>query len=113
MRIAATCPDDIAACASFHGAYLFEGKPTSPHLMLPKIKARLLFGHAVEDRSMSAEAIAGLEEALKKWGGQYENETYEGALHGWTTLDNPAYNAPQALRAYEKLTALFAETLKQ
>ena len=113
MRIAATCPDEIAACASFHGAYLYESKPTSPHLVLPKIRARLLFGHAVQDRSMPAEAIERLEEALKRWGGQYESETYEGAIHGWTTLDNPAYNAPQASRAYEKLTALFAETLKQ
>lgn len=112
VRVAATCPDQILACASFHGGNLFEEKPSSPHLLLPKINARLLFGHAVEDRSMPADAIRGLEEALKQWGGQYESETYEGAKHGWTTLDNPAYNAPQAAKAFERMTRLFAETLK-
>lgn len=112
MRAAADCPDQVLACASFHGGNLFEEKPSSPHLLLPKIKARLLFGHAVEDRSMPADAIRGFEEALEKWGGQYESETYENAKHGWTTLDNPAYNQPQAAKAYEKMTRLFAETLK-
>jgi carboxymethylenebutenolidase len=111
MRVAAACPDQIAACASFHGGGLYENKPTSPHLLLPEIKAELLFGHAVQDRSMPAESIASFEEALQAWGGKYESETYEGALHGWTTLDNPVYNAAQADRAYQKLTRLFSENL--
>jgi carboxymethylenebutenolidase len=111
MRVAAACPDQIAACASFHGGNLYEDKPTSPHLLLPRMKARLLFGHAMQDKSMPAEAIQKFEEALEKWGGQYESETYEGASHGWTTLDSPVYNPAQATRAYEKLRQLFAETL--
>ena len=112
MRIAATYPDTIVACASFHGGFLYEEKPTSPHLLLPKIKARLLFGHAERDNSMPAEAIESFEEALETWGGQYESETYEGALHGWTTLDSPVYNAEPAKRAYEKLKQLCADTLR-
>jgi carboxymethylenebutenolidase len=111
LRAAATCPDQVVAAASFHGGNLYENNPNSPHLLLPQIKARLLFGHAVEDKSMPAAAIQAFEDALKAWGGQYESETYEGARHGWTTLDNPAYNPAQASRAYEKLKALFAETL--
>jgi carboxymethylenebutenolidase len=111
MRAAATCPDQVVAIASFHGGLLFEDKPTSPHLLLPQIEARLLFGHAIEDKSMPAEAIEEFEDALGKWGGEYESETYDGAKHGWTTLDNPVYNPSQAARAFEKLKALFAETL--
>lgn len=111
LRVAATCPDQIKAAASFHGGNLYEDKPTSPHLLLPKIKARLLFGHAENDKSMPPAAIEGLEEALEQWGGQYESETYEGTNHGWTTLDNPVYNPTQAARAFEKLKQLFADTL--
>jgi carboxymethylenebutenolidase len=111
MRFAAACPDQIAACASFHGGRLYTDKPGSPYLLLPKIKARLLFGHAVQDKSMSAAAIQAFEEELEKWGGQYESETYEGAYHGWTTLDSPVYHPAQAARAYEKLRQLFADTL--
>ncbi len=110
MRVAAVC-HEIVAAASFHGGNLFEDKPESPHLLLPRIKARLLFGHAESDRSMPAEAIVGFERALQDWGGRYESETYVGAHHGWTTLDNPAYHEAQAARAYQKLTELLAQEL--
>jgi carboxymethylenebutenolidase len=112
MRRAARWPGKIAAAASFHGGGLYTDGPTSPHLVLPRIKARLYFGHAIEDHSMSAEAIKKLEQSLAAWGGKYISETYDGAHHGWTVPDSPVYNEPQAERAFEKLTALFAETLK-
>jgi carboxymethylenebutenolidase len=111
MRVAAARPDKVAAMASFHGGRLFTDSPTSPHLSLPRIKARLYFGHAVNDRSMPQEAIEKFEAALKVWAGRYESEVYEGAYHSWTVPDSPVYNQPQAERAFEKLKALFAETL--
>jgi carboxymethylenebutenolidase len=112
MRFAASQPDKFAAAASFHGGRLYTDEPTSPHTLLPHIKSSLYFGHAVEDRSMPKEAIEKFEHALAAWGGQYESETYAGAHHGWTVSDGPSYNQPQAERAFEKLNALFAATLK-
>jgi carboxymethylenebutenolidase len=111
MHAAVARPDKVAAVASFHGGGLYTDAATSPHLLLPRIKARLYFGHATEDRSMPAEAIAKLEEALKKWGGKYESETYK-AHHGWTSADNPNYNPDEAERAFKKLLELFQETLR-
>lgn len=111
LRTAAIRPDKIAAAASFHGGGLYTDKPTSPHLVLTRVKARLYFGHAIEDRSMPQQAIEKLNEALKSWRGKYENEVYQGAHHGWTTLDAPVYNQPQAERAFAKLTSLLRETL--
>ncbi len=64
LRTAAARPDAIAAAASFHGGSLVTDAPTSPHLVLPRIKARLYFGHATNDRHMPAEAIATLDQAL-------------------------------------------------
>jgi carboxymethylenebutenolidase len=105
-------PDRIAAAASFHGASLATNAPNSPHLILgPSIKARLYFGHATADKSMPADAIERLNQALNTWGGKYESEVYEGAFHSWTVPDSPVYNQSQAERAFEKLTQLFAETL--
>jgi carboxymethylenebutenolidase len=72
----------------------------------------LYFGHAVKDASMPVEAIARLDRALEAWGGRYESETYDGAFHGWTASESPVFNAPQAERAFEKLTALLSETLR-
>jgi carboxymethylenebutenolidase len=107
MRTAAVRPDAIAAAASFHGGRLYTDQPDSPHLLLPRIKARLYFAHAVKDRSMPAEAIERFDEALKEWGGEYESEVYEGAYHSWTASDSPAFNPAQAERAFEKLRGLF------
>jgi carboxymethylenebutenolidase len=112
MRTAAVRPEKIAAAASFHGGGLFTDAPTSPHLVLPRIKASLYFGHATDDASMPKEAIEKLDRALASWGGKYESETYAGAHHGWTTADAPVYNKEQAERAFEKLTNFFARTLK-
>jgi carboxymethylenebutenolidase len=112
MRIAAARPDRIAAVASFHGGGLATDAPTSPHLLLPRIQARLYFGHATEDRGMPEAAIERLDRALDAWGGQAESEVYEGARHGWTVPDSPVYDEPQAERAFQKLTELFAKTLR-
>lgn len=116
LRTAAKRPDKIGAIASFHGGGLFTDKPTSPHLVLPRIpKANgpaLYFGHAVNDHSMPQEAIEKFEAALKAWGGKYESETYADALHGWTVSDSNAYNQPQADRAFAKMTSIFASSLK-
>jgi carboxymethylenebutenolidase len=111
MRVAAARPDRIAAAASFHGGGLYTEAPTSPHPLLPRIQARLYFGHAVNDRSMPEEAIEKFDRALSAWGGRYESELYEGASHGWTVPDSPVYNPQQAERAFGKLTELFDQTL--
>jgi len=115
MRAAAARPDRIAAAASFHGVRLFTDDAASPHLALPRVKARLYFAHAVNDNSMPQEAIEKFNRALEAWnpsGDRYESEVYEGAYHGWTAPDSPVHNEAQAERAFGKLAELFAETLK-
>jgi carboxymethylenebutenolidase len=112
LRVAGARPDRIGAAASFHGGGLFTDSDESPHLVLPKVKARLYFGHAVNDRGMPPEAIAKLEEALEAWGGKYESETYEGALHGWMIPGGRVYHPVQSERGFAKLIELFDETLK-
>jgi carboxymethylenebutenolidase len=110
LRIAAARPDRIAAAASFHGGGLFTDTDQTPHLVLPQVKARLYFGHAVNDQSMNADAIEKLGAALKAWGGVYENETYDGALHGWM-IPGRVYHPEQAERGFAKLMALFDSAL--
>lgn len=112
MRTAAVASDRVAAAAAFHGGGLYTDDPSSPHLLLPRIKARLYFGHAINDNSMSSDAIAKFEDALAAWGGTYESETYP-ALHGWTVPDDElgVYDPAQAERHYVKLKTLFAESL--
>jgi carboxymethylenebutenolidase len=111
MRVAAAGAGRISAAASFHGGGLWTDASASPHLVLPRVSARLYFAHAIEDRSMPPEAIANLEAALAAWGGHWESEVYEGARHGWTASNSAVYDEAQANRAFTKLTDLFRETL--
>jgi carboxymethylenebutenolidase len=112
MRAAAVRPDLVGAAASFHGGGLASDQPTSPHLLLPQIRARLYFGHAIEDRSMTTEMIAKLDAALDTWGGQYESEVYAGSHHGWTVPGRDIYNEKQAERHFVKLFETFDGALK-
>ncbi len=44
LAAAGTCPDRIVACASYHGGRLATDDPDSPHLLAPRIQARLRGG---------------------------------------------------------------------
>lgn len=112
MRVAAAEPDKVAAAASLHGGGLYTDQLDSPHLLLPRIKARLYVGHAIEDRSMPEEAIKKLDTALAAWGGKWESETYAGCYHGWTVPGVPIYNEAGSNKHFQKLEELFGATLR-
>lgn len=112
LRTAAARPDRVAAAASFHGGNLVTDSDRSPHLVLPEVKARLYFGHAVNDRSMSVDAVEKLDRALRAWGGMYESETYDGALHGWMIPGGRVYHPQQAERGFAKLIELLDAALR-
>jgi carboxymethylenebutenolidase len=108
VRTAAAVPDRIGAGASFHGGGLVTDKPDSPHLLAPKIKARMYFGIASNDDSRQPDAKDKLKEAFPA----AEIEVYS-SLHGWCVPDmplqngSPIYNKPDAERAWAKLLELY------
>jgi carboxymethylenebutenolidase len=116
MRTAAALPDRIGAGASFHGGGLVTDQPTSPHLLAPKIKARMYFGIAQNDDARQPDAKDKLKEALAAAGVSAEIEVYP-AQHGWCIPDMPTqngapiYNQPEAERAWGKLVALYKTAL--
>src|SRR5260370_10649226 len=113
LRTAAVRPEQIAAAASFHGGGLYTDAATSPHLVLPRVKAQLYFGHAIQDRGMPEEAISKRDQALVAWGGRFESEVHPGAYHRLATLGRPVHNQAQAGRALTKLNQLLAQTLRE
>ena len=111
LRIAAAHPDRVGALAGFHGGGLVTDDPTSPHLAAGDLRAELYFGHADNDRSNSPEQMAALDEALDAAGVKHRTELYEGAPHGYTMSDTPAYNEAAAERHFEALFDLLGRTL--
>lgn len=104
-------PDRIAAAASFHGGRLATDDPTSPHLLAPKITARVYVAGAIEDASFPDEQKQKLEEALTAARVDHVVTTYP-ARHGWVPSDTPTHDAAQADRHYSELFKLFDETLR-
>ena len=112
LRATAARPNRIGAAASFHGGGLYKDADSSPHRALPRIKARLYFGHAMNDGSMTASQIELFESALEKWGGEYSSETYN-ARHGWMIPGREMFDPENASKGFSKLIELFDATLKQ
>src|SRR5713226_3737953 len=117
VRTAAFLPDRIGAGASFHGGGLVTDKPDSPHLLAPKIKARMYIGIASNDDERQPDAKNKLKEAFAAAKVPAEIEVYPAALHGWCVPDmppqggKPIYNKPDAERAWGKLVALYKTAL--
>jgi carboxymethylenebutenolidase len=110
LTAAGTYPERFVAAASYHGGRLATDAPDSPHLLAPKIKARVYVAGAIEDQSFPDDMKARLEEALAKAGVVHKIETYQ-AKHGWVFRDTPVYDAAAAERHWETMLALFDATL--
>lgn len=112
MRTAASVPDRVGAGASFHGGGLVTDQPTSPHLLAPKIKARMYIGVASNDDKQQPDAKTKLKEAFDAAKVPAEIEVYP-SLHGWCVSDmplqngSPIYNKADADKAWGKLLALY------
>jgi carboxymethylenebutenolidase len=110
-RIAAANPERVAALAGFHAGGMATDAPDSPHLAAGEVKAELYFGFADQDQSMTAEQIATFERALQQAGARHRLEVYDGAQHGYTMADTPAYNEAARERHFRELRALLEQTL--
>jgi len=114
VRTAAAASNRVGAGASFHGGGLVTPNPNSPHLLAPKIKARMYFGVAANDDAQQPDAKTKLKEAFEAAKVPAEVEVYPQAQHGWCVSDmpkqpngQPIYNQPDAERAWGKLLALY------
>ena len=116
FRTLAALPNRVGAGGSFHGGGLVSDQPTSPHLLVPKMKARLYIGIAANDDSRQPDAKDKLKEAFTAASVPAEIEVYK-SLHGWCVPDMPApadapiYNKPEAEKAWAKLVALYKAAL--
>jgi carboxymethylenebutenolidase len=115
MRTAATSAR-IGAGGSFHGGGLVTNNPNSPHLLAPKIHARMYFGVAKNDDERQPDAKDKLKAALDAAHVANKIEVYP-ANHGWCMPDMPApanapiYSKPDAERAWGELLALYKQAL--
>jgi carboxymethylenebutenolidase len=117
FKTCAAVPARVGAGASFHGGGLVTDQPSSPHLLIPRMKSRMLVAIASNDDMRQADAKDKLKEAFASAKLPAEVEVYQG-MHGWCVPDmpkgpdgKPIYNKPEAEKAWSKLLTLYKEAL--
>ena len=110
FRAAALLPGRVRAAASFHGGGLVTKEPNSPHLLIPKAKARFVVAIAQNDDQKQPEAKGVLKAAFAAAKRPATVEVYP-ANHGWCVAGSDAYNEAAAERAWAELIKLYRATL--
>lgn len=110
FETAATLPDRIGAVGSFHGGGLVTKDPTSPHLLIPKTKARFVVLVAQNDDAKDPQAKDVLKASFAAAHRPAIVEVYP-ADHGWCVPGGQVYDAVQAERAWSELLKLYRVAL--
>jgi carboxymethylenebutenolidase len=107
----------IGAGATFHGGGLVTDQPTSPHLLIPKMKSHMYIAIAASDDSKQPDAKDKLKASFTQAKVPAEVTVYDGMIHGWTVRDmpkqdgKPIYNQAEAERAWGKLLELYKTSI--
>ncbi|WP_068094773.1 dienelactone hydrolase family protein [Novosphingobium rosa] len=105
LTAAGTFGDRIAIAAAYHPGGLATEKPDSPHLLAPRINARVYVAGAAEDKNFDDAQKTRLIAALDEAGVENEVETYP-AHHGWVPADMPAHDHDEAEHHWRTLVPL-------
>lgn len=111
MRTAAALPERFGAGGSFHGGGLVSDQPNSPHLLVPKIKAKYIFCISEGDDQRDPEAKNKLKAAFDEAKNPADIEVYAGTKHGWCVPGSQVYDEAAAEKAWSKLLALLKTTV--
>ncbi len=110
FQTAAMRSDRVRAVGSFHGGGLVTKEPSSPHLLIPKTKARFLVAIARNDDQKQPEAKDVLRSAFAAAKRPATVEVYP-ADHGWCVAGGQSYNEPAAEKAWAELLRLYRSQL--
>lgn len=117
FKTVAAMNNRVGAGATFHGGGLVTDKPDSPHLLIPKFRARMYLAIAASDDDRQPDAKDKLRAAFAAAHVPAEVEVYPGSIHGWCVRDmpkqngKPIYNKVDAERAWGHLESLYKATL--
>ena len=111
LSAAGTFPDRVAAAASFHGANLATDRPDSPHLLAPKMRAKVYVGVAEIDPYLFPGETPRIEAALREAGVDHRLETIPGRRHGYALVGSHGYEREAYEQHWRRLLDLFRATL--
>ena len=102
----------VKAVAAIHAGAVATDSEESPHKLAAQMRAKLYVGVAGSDAFLQPGEIGRLQAALDEGDVDYTLETYPDVQHGFAVPDLPMYDRPAAERHWERVTALFDQTLR-
>ncbi|GAA3802129.1 MULTISPECIES: dienelactone hydrolase family protein [Amycolatopsis] len=111
------CSIRIDAAVDCYGAFVVNDPPPQmagmkPLLGLaPQLSCPLLGLFGAEDKFPSPEEVATLSAELDRLGKPHEFHTYEGAGHGFFSVDRPSYRPEAAVDGWRRVFDFFGEHL--
>ncbi|MDE0453591.1 MAG: dienelactone hydrolase family protein [Gammaproteobacteria bacterium] len=111
MALAQTWPDQVAAIASVHGAWVVTHEDDSPHRQIDQIKAEVYFGWADEDPTATVDEMKIMDRAMSDAGINYRIDFMKGAMHGFAPPGGDRYNREAAEKHWERVHAMFRRNL--
>ncbi len=88
-------------------------RPVNVIDMTPEMSCPLLGIFGNDDENPDVEQVNRTEEALKRYGKDYEFHRYDGAGHGFFAVDRPGYRPEQALDGWKRVFAFFEKHLQR
>lgn len=114
----AACELDLDAAVDCYGGGIISGPPPGTTLTMPPVIDRAadmrcpllgLFG--AEDRYPTPDEVGRIEAILQEHGKNHEFHTYEGAGHGFFSVDRPAYRVEAANEGWKRIQEWFGRHL--
>jgi carboxymethylenebutenolidase len=110
----AACSLDLDAAVDCYGGRvvaspdeLTAAHPVAPLDLTPQMRGPLLGLFGADDANPSPAHVARIEEELKARGKTYELHSYEGAGHGFFSVDRPNYNVEAARDGWKQIWKWF------
>jgi carboxymethylenebutenolidase len=114
----AACLAPVDAAVDCYGGGVVVGpdattpqRPVPPIDLVPKMNVPLLGLFGDQDRNPSPEHVARMEQDLSAAGKDFEFHTYEGANHGFFSVDFPSYNQDAVRDGWKQIWAFFGRHL--
>jgi len=111
MQAASLFPDEVAAAASVCGTGIVTNDNNSPHLVLDRARAELLFEFAEHDVQVPDTVIATLQAVLDDKRVHGTLHVIPGTQHGYSFPMRPMYNTAAAEETWKRVFALFARAV--
>lgn len=106
VSLAKALPQQVAAAASIHGAWLVRETPDSPHLGVDTIEGELYFGWCDNDVTAPPEHVPVMREALVQAGVRHTIDWFTDAVHGYAPPGTERYNRHASELHWERVHSL-------